>query len=209
MLFARSPRVGAVKTRLAPAIGPTAAARLHQALLRHSAGCVAASGLPATLCSDGEIDIAPDWPRRAQRGTDLGERMRRALLETVAEGAAPILIGSDCPDIDAAYLHAAASALAEGAALVLGPAEDGGYGLIGCRGAVPDQLFQGISWGSDSVLRDTLARASACGLRTRLLKEIWDVDRPADLQRLADSHPDIVREAGLEPGHRNPRGERS
>ena len=101
------------------------------------------------------------------------------MLEEGADLA--LLIGSDCPGIDADYLT---SAVVRGgtADLLLGPAEDGGYGLIGLRQPMPE-IFKNIAWGTDQVLDQTLSRARALGLSVALMETVWDVDTPDDWSR--------------------------
>jgi len=121
----------------------------------------------------------------AQRGADLGARMAHLAAELLADGhRAALLIGSDLPTLPAAHLTEASRALAPGAAdLVLGPAEDGGYYLIGLARPAP-ALFEGIAWSTAGVLEATRARARGLGLREHLLPPWYDVDTPADLDRL-------------------------
>src|SRR5262249_9880830 len=120
--------------------------------------------------------------------------------ELVEHGGAVVVIGADAPHLPAARLDEAAHALREGADLVLGPADDGGYYLIGLARPVPE-LFSGISWGSADVLAATRARAASLGLRTRLLPGGFDVDEPADLVRLrtaiVEGGVDLPRTAAL------------
>jgi glycosyltransferase A (GT-A) superfamily protein (DUF2064 family) len=92
-----------------------------------------------------------------------------------------VLIGCDCPPIDSAYLREAFAAL-DAHDLVLGPAEDGGYGLIGVRSKVP-AVFEDVAWGSDQVLARTLALCRAEGVGAAVLPEIWDVDDESGWQR--------------------------
>ena len=121
----------------------------------------------------------------AQRGGDLGARMAQLVAGLLADGhRAALLVGSDLPTLPSAYLAEAARVLAEGAAdVVLGPAEDGGYYLIGLAQPAP-ALFEGVAWGTDGVLEATRARARAFGLREHLLPLWYDVDTAADLDRL-------------------------
>jgi hypothetical protein len=104
-----------------------------------------------------------------------------ALEQGLKTAKSVVLVGSDCPVLDRAYLLQAFEAL-ERADLVLGPAEDGGYVLIGARG-LARSLFDGVRWGSGEVLSQTLANAEQAGMRTALLEELYDVDEPDDLQR--------------------------
>jgi glycosyltransferase A (GT-A) superfamily protein (DUF2064 family) len=93
------------------------------------------------------------------------------------------VIGSDCPALHPGDLRRAARLLAGGCDVVLAPAEDGGYVLIGARRISP-RLFSGIDWGSFSVFEQSVARLETLGYRWRALRRLWDVDRPEDLQRL-------------------------
>ncbi|GIX22727.1 MAG: hypothetical protein KatS3mg121_1510 [Gammaproteobacteria bacterium] len=192
LVFAKAPVPGRVKTRLAPRLSPAACAALHTRLIDHSlAQAVAARIGPVELWSD-----APDHPEmtalarrhgavlRRQRGADLGARMADALQRVLNEGASfALLIGSDCPALDAAVLASAAGALRE-REWVFVPTEDGGYALVGCR-RMQAALFQAIDWGTERVMAQTRARLASLGLGARELPPLWDVDRPADLERLA------------------------
>jgi len=117
-------------------------------------------------------------PRR-QVGADLGERMHHALGTALARAPRAVLVGSDCPALDAAYIEEAFTALAT-ADLVLGPALDGGYVLIGAR-RLDRRLFDGVPWGTGEVLAQTLARAAALHWEVALLAPLRDIDRPEDL----------------------------
>ncbi len=126
---------------------------------------------------------------RSQAGADLGARMATALRQCLADGRDGIVIGTDCPDIDTAYVVEAFAALKSND-FVLGPAEDGGYGLVGIgRGRVDslDTVFENIAWGTGEVLTQTVNRAEKCGLSVCLLETIWDVDSAADWARFLES----------------------
>lgn len=114
---------------------------------------------------------------------DLGERLSGAASSALSAGAAKVvLIGTDCPGISEDILAAAFASL-EDDDLVLGPATDGGYYLLGLRQMAP-QLFVGIPWSTDAVLRDTLDIARSLHLRVHLLPALPDIDRPEDLIQL-------------------------
>jgi|KBSSwiStaDraftv2_1062776.scaffolds.fasta_scaffold379842_2 rSAM/selenodomain-associated transferase 1 len=142
------------------------------------------SKLDAEVWIDGDSDTLPPHPFavRAQPAGDLGERMLAACTHIAARNRTPIVIGSDCPVLDAGYLHAAAEALARGADVVTGPVADGGYVLIGMTRPRPE-LFLHMTWSVATVHSQTLQRAEALGLRTVVLRELWDVDDAAGLQR--------------------------
>ena len=116
---------------------------------------------------------------RRQRGADLGERMYHALAAGLARYERVLLVGSDCPAIDAAYLHRALQVL-DDVPVVLGPALDGGYVLIGVRSVDP-ALFAGIAWGQPTVYAETVARLRRLGVDWTALPALPDIDRPADL----------------------------
>lgn len=118
-----------------------------------------------------------------QPNGDLGRRMAFAFSKTLKRASSAILIGTDCPSLTQADLKEAAEILAQGFDAVIGPAEDGGYVLLGLRHYVPD-LFSGISWGTNRVMEKTRLRLRRLKWRWHELPERWDVDRPEDLERL-------------------------
>lgn len=125
--------------------------------------------------------LRPGWSARPQEAGDLGARMSAAFEEAFAEGAQRVaLIGSDCPEILDTDIQAAWDALREHD-VVLGPALDGGYWLIGLRQPQP-ALFNGVSWSTGAVLRETLDRVSRAGLRAFLLRTLRDIDTEEDWQ---------------------------
>jgi rSAM/selenodomain-associated transferase 1 len=185
-------------------VGPVRAAAIQARLTRHGLAAAAqarsvladraggdpGSGLRVVLAASGLGAVAARrWGSRLgvdrvvpQGPGSLGLRMQRQIQRGCREGApAVVLIGSDLPELTAEDLLAAFGAL-ERASLVLGPAGDGGYWLIGRRGPSP-QLFSGIEWGSDRVLAQTLRQAHQAGLSTELLARRNDLDRPGDLGR--------------------------
>jgi rSAM/selenodomain-associated transferase 1 len=187
-IFAKPPVEGQVKTRLTPSIPPGIAADLQLCMVLDAIQTAqAARAGPVALywASDsgkgGFADHLEEMEIRHQRGADLGERLASAFDELLADADRAVVIGSDCPDLSPALVREALAALAE-ADLVLGPARDGGYYLIGLRRPSPG-LFQGIAWSTSRVLAETLARAERLGLRTRCLEMLDDLDTPDDLVR--------------------------
>lgn len=191
LVFARAPIPGRTKTRLISALGPDGAADLHRALLRHmlTSAAAAATG-PVVLWGTGD-DPFGDLPAlarefgaelRNQPEGDLGTRMRAALAAALAGADGALVVGSDCPWIDADALRSAAVELSRHDA-VLGPAEDGGYVLLGARRAEP-VLFADMPWGTEQVLGITRERLASLGWRWFELEERGDVDRPEDLSAL-------------------------
>jgi rSAM/selenodomain-associated transferase 1 len=201
-VFAKAPLAGQAKTRLIPALGAAAAARLQRRLTLRTLdlACRVAHGKMV-------LWAAPDRQQRffralqaqrgievrSQTGRDLGQRMANAFA---AHTGPLLLIGTDCPALDETHLTVAAEALHAGHDAVFIPAEDGGYVLVGLRRPQP-QLFERIDWGSERVMAQTRQRLSELGLRWAEPASLWDVDRPADLTRLA-SLEGFSGAAGLE-----------
>jgi rSAM/selenodomain-associated transferase 1 len=186
-IFARAPVLGEVKTRLGKTIGEQGALAAHQQLVQLALSQLArVPGLDSQLWIAGSVDDpgVVRWSRQwqlpvfAQQGDDLGARMQHAVDACLADQSLALVVGTDCPAITAAYVSAAIGVL-ERCDLVLGPAEDGGYGLIGLRKPAPE-LFNDMQWGSDGVLARTLERASKNGLSYQMLETIWDVDEASD-----------------------------
>ena len=190
-VFAKAPVAGQVKTRLAPLLGLEGAARLHARLVQRALDEAVAAAIGAV-----ELWCAPDAShpffhecaaryrvrRRDQGDGALGERMARAFETVHAEGAALVLVGSDCPALDRHALREAAGALQETDAAIA-PAEDGGYGLIALtRPHAP--LFEGVPWGTATVMAETRERLRRSPLAWRELPRTRDVDRPDDYERL-------------------------
>lgn len=193
MIFAKAPTPGGVKTRLIPSLGEIGAAELQRQLIERTLRTAVEAGLGALelWCAPGPDDpffVAcaerHDIRLRTQCGGDLGMRMAGALEFALAAGSPGLLIGCDCPALTPAYLREAAAALAGGNDAVFGPAEDGGYVLIGLARSPPAQLFENIPWGTATVMQETRTRLARGNWRWRELALMWDVDRPEDLQRL-------------------------
>lgn len=192
LLFAKAPQLGAVKTRLIPALGAQGAAVLARQMLRHTLReALAAQIGPVELCmSPAPQDLAwrgVEVPRTVQRsaqgGGDLGERMARAVLRVTAQQRQSVLLmGTDCPGLTAARLTEAGEQLqAHDAVLV--PATDGGYVLIGLKAPCPE-LFTQMRWSTSTVALETLRRMAALKLRVWQAPPLHDVDEPADLAHL-------------------------
>ena len=191
IVFAREPRAGAVKTRLAAAIGAQRALEAYLALLRRTLAAVAAAPADERVLSvasdDGQALMCAALAREhgmrlaLQGGGDLGERMSEALHGSLREGALPVLLGSDCPVLDAGDLDRAFDALGSHDA-AFAPAEDGGYALVGIARPLP-AIFSGIAWGGGDVMEATRARLRAEGARWHELRTVWDVDTVEDLER--------------------------
>ncbi|WP_379888480.1 TIGR04282 family arsenosugar biosynthesis glycosyltransferase [Marinobacter lacisalsi] len=192
--FAKWPRRGRVKTRLASALGEAGALDAHVRLTLTVMDRLVQSGYPVTLAWDTAMAEPPEEAvsilqamaasgvgQSTQQGEDLGERMTRALTAGLREADIAMVVGSDCPSVDADYIDQAKSALAE-ADVVFGPSDDGGYVLIAARRTRPEML-QGVLWGSELALAQSVAAARNAGLRVATLSPRWDVDEPADWDR--------------------------
>ncbi len=186
LVFAKSPVAGKVKTRLQPSYSPEQSVELHRKLVHGCLqvattvnGCItelwagSEHGWWAELSSRYQIDVVQ------QRGDDLGDRMLQAFQQTLTDVDKALLIGTDCPFITRDYLLDAFEKLDE-CDVVIGPAEDGGYVLLGLTDGKPE-LFSGISWGSDRVLAETIEKIEAFNLSYMLLPTLRDIDRPEDV----------------------------
>ena len=177
-IFARFPTPGVAKTRLIPAVGPDAAARIHRRLVEHTLDAARQSGIGFELRVTGAPAtefagwLGRDLAIVEQGDGDLGARLMRV--------AAPgIVIGSDAPGLTAHLLRDAAAALALHDA-VIGPAADGGYYLLGFRAPVPF-AFHDMAWSIDTVFAETMRRLQGRGIVPLVLPVLDDIDRPEDL----------------------------
>ncbi|SPE52587.1 conserved hypothetical protein [Verrucomicrobia bacterium] len=190
ILFTRYPIAGSAKTRLIPALGAEGAAALHRRLVLRALRTAQAGrrAVPADLevhFEGGTEQAMSHWLGDnahflPQAAGDLGQRMAGAFDESFRTGStATVLIGSDCPGLSAAIITTAFARLMENP-VVLGPAQDGGYYLIGLSRPI-SELFRGIPWGTDRVLAESLAVLKRRGWKAALLNPLADIDRPEDL----------------------------
>jgi len=191
LIFAKAPEPGYVKTRLIPALGAEGAADLYIHLLKQTVESVTAANL-----SPVQLWCAPDSKHAFfqqlanqyhlslydQSGTDLGERMYGAAERALKESEAAVLIGADCPLLNDGHLNQSLQWLMDGNDAVVGPAEDGGYVLLGLR-QTDAMLFEDMPWGGDQVLKLTRKRLAGLGRHWQELDSLWDLDRPADFKR--------------------------
>ena len=191
-ILSRAPIPGQTKTRLIPALGAEGAAELHRRLLHATVRSALQAGLgPVTLwCTPGTSH--PEFAAcaalgpltlRPQASGDLGQRM----LATI--NGPTLIIGTDCPALTPAHLQQAAAALNEHD-VVLIPAEDGGYVLIGLRQAA-SQVFSEVDWSTDQVLAQTRQRLTGMGWSWFEFLPFWDVDRSTDFERLLPLFPEL------------------
>lgn len=194
--FSKWPQQGRVKTRLAAAIGDDKALDVHIELASFIAHRVSGLsgvdyqlwldqvGVPYRSSVSGGIfqSVSEELiPAYVQAEGDLGAKMSHAFMVSLSVYDRVLIVGSDCPGMDRDYLASALEKLSTHE-LVLGPAEDGGYVLIGLRQHQPE-LFLGMPWGESSVLELTLARASHLEIACACLSPQWDVDVYADYLR--------------------------
>lgn len=190
ILFTRYPEPGKTKTRLIPLLGEDGAAELQRRMTIHAVIQVRQlarlrRALPL-VCYEGADHttmaawLGPDLHHHPQGEGDLGVRMANAFRHAFQQGMDRVaLVGTDCPGVSTNLFQKAFDSLTEHD-LVLGPAEDGGYYLIGLRGLQPE-LFSGVPWGTDRVLERTLEIAAGLGLKVSLVDRLADVDRPEDV----------------------------
>lgn len=195
LIFAKAPIPGRSKTRLAGKLGARGAARLQARLTRRTVStALRARVAPLQLwCAPSSAHgffaaCRRDYPLtlHRQHGADLGRRMHHALTRALRGGGSAVLIGSDCPALTPAVLNNAFAVLRDGADVVLVPALDGGYVLIGMRRSAA-RLFQAVRWGSERVLMQTRRRLRQLNLTCVELPALADVDTPTDLLRMKRS----------------------
>lgn len=190
IIFAKAPVAGEVNTRLIPDIGIEAATALQHEFIMHRMQQFAGE-----LDFDIALHCAPDTQHEcfqhcaeeygvslvSQRGEDLGHRMANAFSDACVDHDRVVLIGTDAPVLDVSNVTEAISHLDDND-LVLQPAEDGGYVLIGMRRFVAE-VFDDIPWGSEGVMEATRMRLRDVGYRWFELPTTWDIDTLADLER--------------------------
>lgn len=208
LVVAKQPAAGQTKTRLCPPLTGETAAALYECFLRDTIEIMRATPavgrgivyLPAEATAYFH-QLAPDFTLTLQVGADLGERLDHALTVALTQGAtAAVIMDSDSPTLPVAYLREAFVHLAEGADVVLGPCDDGGYYLIGLRRPQP-RLLREVPMSTPTVLRDTLAIAAELGLCVALLPTWYDVDTGAELQRLRCELATTAADGLASPAH--------
>ena len=196
--MAKYPAPGTVKSRLAAVVGAEAALALYRAFLFDLRDRLQEAGLDpvwAVWPPDAPFgELMPEARCRGQHGRDLGERMANVARQLFADGAGGVVfLGADVPHVDLDAVRFAIDALAQRQHdVVLGPAEDGGYYLLGLSRFVPE-LFCDMPWGGAEVLALTEARSRELGLSYRLTAPGFDIDEYEDLLRLAD----VLRASGI------------
>lgn len=191
LIFTRNPELGKVKKRLAFSIGDAAALKVYRHLLQHTLEITRNLQVEKWVCYSEEIPEEDIWPKenfskKLQQGKDLGERMENAFRSGFEAGFSKIIIvGSDLYDLKKVDLEMAFLNLQK-SEVVIGPATDGGYYLLGLK-SLPPNIFRNKSWGSNTVLNDTLDDLE--NARVNQLEPRNDIDRLEDLQQ----HPELLK----------------
>lgn len=202
IVLTKAPILGLVKTRLIPALGEKNACDIYGQLLTRLENTlrelrsIKKSYIALWIAGDCEheafrswADIATVYKQPVQDdltcnnlgGIDLGVRMAIAVKSALTRGRIPILIGVDVPDLDVPYLVNCLQQL-ETHDLVISPAEDGGYGLLGMK-QFYTKLFENKAWGTDSVFAETQRDIQGLDISAKYLSQVWDVDEPEDVAR--------------------------
>jgi hypothetical protein len=194
--FIKNPELGKVKTRLAKSIGETNALMVYKQLLLKTKEVTAAVETDRFLFYSNQIDHSDDWSPKyfkkyLQVDGDLGEKMKRAFQQVFAAGNNPVvIIGSDCFDITSEIIESAFKSL-DNNDVVIGPANDGGYYLLGMNKLYPE-IFTGIEWSTDSVFERTINQVKQLNKKIYLLPELIDIDELSDLQASSFDSSGIV-----------------
>lgn len=199
IIIAKEPRPGLAKTRLIPALGRQGAAHLADRMLRHTLAQAQKAALgPVGLCVTPDPH-APYWQQLTamtelqlspQTDGSLGQRMAEAARQGLKGGSPVMLIGTDCPALDARRLQTMAASLTEYDACLC-PTFDGGYSLLGLR-QLNNALFQDIPWSTNQVAKLTRQRLQQLGWSCHESELLADVDEPEDLDQLEQLYPHIA-----------------
>ncbi len=194
LVFCKAPVSGEVKTRLTPHLTFDQAADIHKQLASRTINLVTQSKLCPT-----ELWCSPDSKHsffqtfglalKQQQGNDLGERMSNALYTSLKNCSSAILIGTDSPSMTIDILDLALTKLEKNNEIVIAPAEDGGYTLIGMN-KYYRSIFENIVWGTETVFDQTMVKINVLNLNLYTLPMQWDLDRPDDLKRYIDNKND-------------------
>lgn len=209
-VFFKPPAAGRVKTRLIPHLGETAATEIHKRLVQKVVAtaitfarereCVKGRSsivvelhiANPSLDAEGLAWVREQWPELTlvpQQGQTLGERMHSSLAKGLENHSAAVIVGGDAYSLCPEYLHQAFDQLdAEGTDVVMGPADDGGYILIGAARLHKD-MFLDIPWGSEQVLEMQRERLQACHLTSFELEARWDIDT---VEAIRDKAPELL-----------------
>jgi len=210
-VFAKTPHPGKVKTRLAPALSPEEGAELYHCMLQDTIARVRTLGVDTVIFYDGDEEFFrnfhPGLKLFRQHQAGLGERLEAAFGQLAELGYRErVVIGSDAPDLPLSFIREAFDLLEAGKDVVFGPAEDGGYYLVGLSGGTAD-LFRGVPWSTSDVLAVSHQKARCAGLEVELISTWYDIDSYDDLLRPGLYDPEsgatltrqFLLERGIEP----------
>jgi rSAM/selenodomain-associated transferase 1 len=185
IIFLRLPEWGRVKTRLAETVGPDKALLIYKELSGITLRFASRLPVPVYLFYENglpaENERIPYFHYMSQSEGNLGDKIIHALQYVRERHQKIIIIGSDCPDLMPSDIISSIDLL-DHVDIVIGPSEDGGYYLLGCREIIPE-IFESISWSTSAVLRETLAKVESKGLAFSLLRTLTDIDTEADWVR--------------------------
>jgi rSAM/selenodomain-associated transferase 1 len=198
VIFAKAPIPGEVKTRLIPALGAEGAAMLHAALVERAVEAANRTKFAVEVCCAPNADHPFFTDSHEEFGCvlsdqgegNLGGRMLHALEALLPVFDQVAIVGADCPALTSKHIKQAITCLTD-IDVVLIPADDGGYVLIAVRRITPS-MFDGIDWGTSTVLAQQRGALQRAGLTFVELETLWDVDRPEDLSRLAELKPPLL-----------------
>lgn len=203
LIFVKAPIPGLVKTRLQPELTPEQAALFYRAMVEdilfaHSGQRsydVTIYYSPEEACRNIVDWLGSGWSYRCQQGASLGDRMYNAFVDSFKAGYEKmVIIGTDCPQLGAEHIEEA-FILLEDSDLVIGPSDDGGYHLIGVTRPW-EPLFSDITWGTDRVFNQTMAKAVSAGYRCKALPMRYDIDTFAGIERLYQA---LQKEEAISP----------
>lgn len=186
IIFIKNPEKGKVKTRLAKDVGDGRALRIYRALLAHTREVALA--LPVTrhlfygqYIANDDGWTTTDFEKHLQVEGGLGARMEAAFAKTLARHPKAIIIGSDCASLTPGIVEGAFQAL-DKADVVIGPAMDGGYYLLGMKKLIPE-LFRDMTWSTENVFRETIRRLRQGNHTYQVAEELSDIDYAADWEK--------------------------
>lgn len=188
LVFTRNPELGKVKTRLAASIGNENALEIYKFLLNHTKNVLLHCNAKSRVLYSEEINTNDSWDndffeKSLQKGNDLGEKMKNAFLDGFASGYEKIvIIGSDLYDLESTDIETAFEKL-ENNDVVIGPAEDGGYYLLGLN-KILDTVFENKNWSTESVFNDTIKDIQH--LKYEVLKTKNDIDTVEDIMNIEE-----------------------
>lgn len=204
LIFLKAPRLGTVKTRLADAVGEKAAQSIYRELVEGQMArlseeySICVQYAPRDAAAEMSAWLGANACYQAQCAGDLGSRLSSAIQAHFQAGATRLMcIGGDCPGLTVQHIAAADSALDQGADMVLGPTEDGGFYLLGLS-APHVSLFSSVRWSTETTRRDVLDNASALHLSVAQLETLYDVDDWTGYQRAVEEGSLRARRSDLE-----------